>query len=197
MHMLFGSLVEDPMVVEAPGWLFIGLLYVLEYWPMILGSIWGGGTLFLIGKAMRRWYREDARDARAGARDEHDVIANMRPIAKGRRKARLKYVFTSATFWLPLLTWKGIKKVAYYSFLPVLMFRQKEQLAAIASVGGPMPEPPKYNPAKASDVPLPVPVGMLIEGENAVSCVACGSIVPKDAAHDCVRKEAVSLERPF
>lgn len=166
---------------------WMALVFAGTYWKTAVAAVWGLGFAYILVKRMKAWFKDDARDAAVGMKDEDAIFANMKVIARERRPGRTKEILTKGLFWMPLMAFGGGKKVAKFIFYPVIASLDKSQTEGLeeGKKGGnrKVVVNPLLNVARraVSDVPS----GILIEGENAVKCMGCNILVGNVEEHSC------------
>jgi hypothetical protein len=176
---------------------WMALVFAGTYWKTAVAAVWGLGFAYILVKRMKAWYKDDARDAAIGMKDEDQIFSNMKVIAKERRPARTKEILTKGLFWMPLMAFGAGKKVAKVVFYPVIASLDKSQTEGleegkkgVARKGG---VNPLLNAARRSMEDAPA--GILIEGENATKCMGCSILVGNLEEHSCRQPVVISDDR--
>ena len=174
--------VQMATVLEIPGAV---LVFSLKHWPSVAVGVWGLGFAFILYRSMRRWYSEDASEARLSApgAEEEAIYSMMKKIASSKRSFRAKEVFVRALFWLPILSWGFGKKLARLLFYPILLVMDREKEGAVRRAI----EAIEGNPAGAGNLPHnPAPVDSGSAPKLAVPCSFCGgTVVGIEMRHIC------------
>lgn len=168
---------------------WVVLMFAGAYWKTAVAAVWGLGFAFMLIKRMKGWFKDDARDAAVGMKDEDAIFVNMKAIAKQRRPERTKQVLKKDLFWLPLLAFTGGKKLGRLIFYPLIASLDKSQTEGLEE---------GKNGVKT---PAPIPVAkviqeILIEGENASKCMGCNLVIAYNDAHRCASPVEVVDARP-
>lgn len=166
---------------------WVVLMFALANWKTAVAAVWGLGFAVILVKRMKLWYKDDARDAAVGQKDEEQIFVNMKTIAKQRRPERTKQILKYDLFWLPWLAFNGGKKVAKMIFYPLLVALDRSQTEGLE----------EGKKGVKTPVAAPLPKGVLVEGENASKCMGCNRVIAYDEAHRCSNPvEVVDVEPP-
>jgi len=168
---------------------WMALMFAAAYWKTAVAAVWGLGFTYILAKRMKAWFKEDARDAAIGMKDEDAIFANMKVLAKERRPGRTKQILIKDLFWLPLMGFNGGRKVAKVIFYPALAYLDKAQTEGLAEgqrAGKKAPAGGLLATQRAIEAEFPS-AGILIEGENAMKCQGCNILVGNLEEHSCKR----------
>lgn len=190
---------------------WIALLFVMAHWKTGVAVAWGLGFAFVLFRSMRRWYREDAKAAQVLSHDDGEIYDNMKIIARDHRGSRLKYILTEGLFWLPLLAWRGGRKLASIVFYPILVVMDRAQKDAIEEArkkaslgvvvitdeekpvvpppGGTMPEEVRCSKCGLVGVhaciTAPAPIVPTPSAAALAECSKCGAFMKVGSVHRC------------
>ncbi len=173
MHTQLATIAEIPLVV---------ILFLLKHWQTILAGTWGAGFALIAFRAMVRWYREDAADASYNVPqgDEGAIYDAMREIKGPKRPARMKWLFTRGLFWMPILAWQTVVKIAKFAFYPILVVIDREKSKAVRHAA----KAPKPFRREAGALPMAT-VEPAVKVKAEVECSLCHDVVPTEASHNC------------
>lgn len=165
----------------------LALFFVLNNAAAIATGVWGAGFAFLIVRAMMRWYKEDAADARlAHPNGSEDVVWKaMHGIKATKKGERMKYIFIQCLFWLPLMMYQAGRSMAKAIFYPVLVVLDKAKTEAFQ---GAMTNTPVARSGGHADALLGRQDHRVVL-TGSIECSLCRNLVPVESMHRCSAAE--------
>jgi len=152
---------------------FQALPFVIDHHNALLFGLWAMGASAVVYLFLSRWWKEDAKEAASypGVKDEVEIYAKMKEVARSKRGLRLKQLAIQSIFWPFFAGGKVGRKLGSLVFYPLILAADRVKSNAIKNA-----------------LEHPTVVNVIHHGKgvvNAVNCRKCGVSVATMAPHQC------------